>query len=239
MKILVIPDVHLKPEMFDRAAKIMRTGNFDNSLFLGDLVDDWGWENNLQLYEKTFDALEAYMTEFPDALYCYGNHDLSYILGRMESGYSYSCAIYNRERFEKIVKMMEDRLAVVHLIDETVFCHGGIMYDFIDTYLSDLPDKRDTVFAINDLRLALMWDNDSPVWARPQYEPGEAWDGYYQVVGHTPVSKPLRQNKILTLDTFSTNPDGTPIGPWTFIVVDTVTGKAWECSDNGILGKEV
>ena len=50
MKVLVIPDIHLKPWIFDRAI--------------------------------------AYAMDYPDTLWCYGNHDVSYPWGRLETGYS-------------------------------------------------------------------------------------------------------------------------------------------------------
>lgn len=50
MKVLVIPDIHLKPWIFDRAI--------------------------------------AFAKAYPDTLWCYGNHDVSYPWGRLESGYS-------------------------------------------------------------------------------------------------------------------------------------------------------
>jgi len=56
LKILVIPDVHLKPWMFDRAKEIMDIGAAENALCLMDIPDDWGQEYNLGLYEETFDA---------------------------------------------------------------------------------------------------------------------------------------------------------------------------------------
>ena len=52
----------------------------------------------------------------------------------------------------------------------------------------------------------------------------------FQVVGHTPVSEPLQQGNLLTLDTFSTYPDGRPIGDERFVIVDTVDGS-WEYAD--------
>ena len=41
MKVLIIPDVHLKPWIFDQAEDIMRDKGFDRAVFIGDLVDDW------------------------------------------------------------------------------------------------------------------------------------------------------------------------------------------------------
>ena len=40
MKVLVIPDVHLKPWMFFQAAELMRTGAADRVVCLMDIADD-------------------------------------------------------------------------------------------------------------------------------------------------------------------------------------------------------
>ena len=41
MKVIVIPDVHLKPWMFDRASRIMQKGQAELAVCLMDLADDW------------------------------------------------------------------------------------------------------------------------------------------------------------------------------------------------------
>ena len=50
MRVLVIPDIHLKTWIFDRAI--------------------------------------TFAVDYPDTLWCYGNHDVSYPWGRIETGYS-------------------------------------------------------------------------------------------------------------------------------------------------------
>lgn len=42
MKVLVIPDVHLKPWMFEQAAVLMRAKQADRAVCLMDIPDDWG-----------------------------------------------------------------------------------------------------------------------------------------------------------------------------------------------------
>ena len=49
-KAFVIPDIHLKPWIFDRAEEEFPKGEYDKIVCLGDLVDDWGQETNLDLY---------------------------------------------------------------------------------------------------------------------------------------------------------------------------------------------
>ena len=56
MKVLVIPDVHLKPWMFEQAAVLMRAKQADRAVCLMDIPDDWGKEYDIALYGQTFDA---------------------------------------------------------------------------------------------------------------------------------------------------------------------------------------
>ena len=41
MKVLVIPDVHLKPWMFDRASELLESGKAERAVCLMDIADDW------------------------------------------------------------------------------------------------------------------------------------------------------------------------------------------------------
>ena len=88
MKVLVIPDVHLKPWMFRQAADFVRMGKAERAVCLMDIPDDWGREYDIELYEETYDEAIRFATEFPDTAWCYGNHDLSYFWHCPESGYS-------------------------------------------------------------------------------------------------------------------------------------------------------
>lgn len=53
-RVLVIPDVHLKPWIFDMADRIDKN-SYDTIVVLGDLVDDWGKGYVLDAYRQTLD----------------------------------------------------------------------------------------------------------------------------------------------------------------------------------------
>ena len=55
MRVLVIPDIHLKPWMFDKAVEVMNSGVADKAICLMDIPDDWNQEFNIDLYIQTFD----------------------------------------------------------------------------------------------------------------------------------------------------------------------------------------
>ena len=56
MRILVIPDIHLKTWIFDRAEAIMKSGKADRAVCLMDMPDDWGMEFQLDRYNAIFDC---------------------------------------------------------------------------------------------------------------------------------------------------------------------------------------
>lgn len=88
MKVLVIPDIHLKTWIFDRAENILKAGKADMAVCLMDMPDDWDMEFQIERYKETFDRAIAFAAACPDTLWCYGNHDVSYPWGKLETGYS-------------------------------------------------------------------------------------------------------------------------------------------------------
>lgn len=69
MKVLVIPDIHLKPWMFQQAGEIMEKGTVERAVCLMDIPDDWNQEYNLELYNETFDAAIAFARKYPDTFW--------------------------------------------------------------------------------------------------------------------------------------------------------------------------
>lgn len=231
MKILVIPDAHLKPWMFDRAKEIMDTGAAEKALCLMDIPDDWGQEYNLGLYEETFDAAIRFQKAYPDTLWCYGNHDLSYEWLQYESGFSSMAIPVVQKKLSELRRALPDRnqLAYIHRIDDVLFVHGGLTNAFVKYYASDVEyDDADAVVEkINCLGRDEMWDDASPLWLRPQYYYEKMYreSNILQVVGHTPVEEIDRIGNVISCDLFSTYRTGDPIGTQEFLLIDTVT---WE-----------
>lgn len=55
MQILVIPDIHLKPWIFDRAEDILESNKADRAVCLMDIPDNWDLQFQIELYKQTFD----------------------------------------------------------------------------------------------------------------------------------------------------------------------------------------
>lgn len=225
-RIFVIPDVHLKLWMFENAAGYVSEGNYDAVVMLGDLVDDWYQEKNIEMYNDTFDAAISFVKKFPDTFWCYGNHDVSYRWEALESGYSY----YARETVLERSRELEETLppensAFMHRFDNVLFSHAGLTESFVEHYLGGANGDIGTIVGkINQMGEYELWEDDSPIWARPQFGEMRLYQSdLLQVVGHTPVVAPLHEEGLLTLDVFSTYRIGEPIGNEKFVWVDTVT----------------
>lgn len=231
MKVLVVPDIHLKPYIFEQAKEILHAGGAENAVCLMDIPDDWGKEYALEAYRETFDAAISFAKEFPRSLWCYGNHDLCYLWDERESGYSFAAKPVVQEKLMELGRALpaDNPIQYVQRIDNVLFCHGGISRYFVEKYvpLSKYDDVACVVERINMLGHREMWCDDSPIWYRPQYYKGKMYqpETCLQVVGHTPVDQISRFGNVLSCDVFSTYRDGTPIGTRELLLVDTET---WE-----------
>ena len=229
MKVLVIPDVHLKPWMFERASEIMVTENIDKAVCLMDIPDDWGKEYQLDLYEETFDAATLFQQSFPSTLWCYGNHDLSYAWLQSESGFSFHAIETVCNRLSELRSLLPDKsqMKYIHRIDKVLFMHGGLSHAFVEQYAAgaDYEDTDAVIDIINHLGCSEMWDDASPIWLRPQMyiEKMYGQDELLQVVGHTPVEEIQLDRNIISCDVFSTYPGGETFGTQEFLILNTET----------------
>ena len=229
MKVLVIPDVHLKPWMFDSASDILLSKKAERAVCLMDILDDWDQERNLDLYARTYEKALAFAEEFPDTLWCLGNHDLSYLWGQLESGYSVFAQSLAKEKLVELILSLKERsqIAYIHRIDDVLFMHGGLSDRFVKLYTkaSSYNDVDKVIKEINDLGLRQMWQDESPIWLRPQYGDIRMYKPrkLLQVVGHTPVKTLRRKGNVISCDVFSTTMDMLPIGTEEFLIIDTKT----------------
>ena len=229
MKILIIPDVHLKPWMFERASELLKEGHAERAVCLMDIADDWMQQYNIDLYIETYDAAIRFATEHPETLWCYGNHDLSYEWNRKETGYSPIAPWTVCRKLQELRAAIPniEQIAYLHRIDNVLFCHGGLADEFVRKYVpkKEYNDIDKVISHINDLGPDVMWQDLSPIWYRPQYYGGKMYKPrkLLQVVGHTPVEDITRKGNLISCDVFSTNQDREPIGTQEFPIIDTIT----------------
>ena len=231
MKVLVIPDVHLKPYLFTQASSILESGAADQAVCLMDIPDDWGQEHHIERYVETYDAAIAFAKKYPDTLWAYGNHDLCYMWNERESGYSVAAAWTVREKLMELRHALPEgnEIRYIQKIDQVLFCHGGVRDEFVKGTVEaeKYDDVDEVVRTINGFHHDLMWNDISPIWYRPQYSSWKMYgeDQVLQVVGHTPVEAIYRRGNVISCDVFSTYRDGSPIGSREFPIIDT---KTWE-----------
>lgn len=227
MKVIVIPDVHLKPWLFDIAGLFLKSGKADIAVCLMDIPDDWNMQFQTDRYRETLDRAIEFAREYPETLWCYGNHEISYLWGKLETGYSPYAEDIVISKLTELKEVCQSKLTFVHRIDNVLFSHGGLTTDFVRQLDEKLVDKDiDTVIkAVNEASEDMMWNDWSPLWLRPQVIDVDPFrkDIYTQVVGHTPVERVYMQNGMISTDVFSTYPDGRQIGESAMALIDTVT----------------
>ena len=187
------------------------------------------YRNNPVLYLGVLAAAVAaisFAKEFPDTLWCYGNHDLCYLWNERESGYSRAAAYTVRNKLEELKDALpsENQIRYIHRIDDVLFCHGGILQAFVEENVENTSSVDETLAEINAMGPEQLWCSASPIWYRPQdsREPMYGEGSLLQVVGHTPVEKIYRSGNVISCDVFSTYRDGRPIGTQEYPVIDTV-----------------
>ena len=159
MKILGISDAHLK-DLFSPAGKnLEKLGRIESlrpenerdqvgAVFLGDLADDWGQEENLELYERTFDCAINFVKKYQEKYelyFCLRNHDISYVWGRPEPGYSALAQACVTAKLKELRGAFTDksRLAFIHAIDNCLFSHAGLSCGFVQKHANySVMDRR-------------------------------------------------------------------------------------------------
>ena len=233
MKVLVIPDVHLKPWMFDRASELMKEAKAERVVCLMDIADDWRELFNLDLYAQTYDAAIRFAGEYPETLWCYGNHDVCYLWNQRETGYSKIAPWTVCEKLRILRETLPDtrQLAFLHRIDNVIFSHGGLADEYVRRYVPEKnQDDIDTVVdRINGFGYGEMWHDLSPIWYRPQYYEGILYKSkeLLQVIGHTPMEAITRKGNLISCDVFSTDREKKPVGTQEFLVIDTSDWSFW------------
>ena len=205
MKTLAIGDLHTKAQIIDKVEKLI--DNYDAVIFVGDYADDWNtsplmtiaiWRRLKELQEKYGEKVTALI----------GNHDYSYILSfrPYSSGYNATTQmLLSTPENKELLSWLKD-LPVTKELDGVVYSHAGIDI----SWNGSLDDNS-------------LWADNSPLWTRPD---DTDYTDTPQVFGHTP-SKTCYEvaPNIWCIDTFSTYPDGTPVGDGT--VLEITDGKTF------------
>lgn len=237
MKILVMPDAHLKTELVDRIDQLLDEHPDWLCVSLGDWADDWG--RPVREYKKFYERFTAFLKKHAERIECcWGNHDYAYY------GNDFSCSGFSssaRPIVESFYRKLEEdfelfparpRLLVEH--DGTVFSHAGLSRGTLDQYLvhaHQYPYLSFYDWVEHRLRniASLLTEQESPLWHRPSsnYQQNTFNPQILQVVGHTPVLTitHTKDDNVLYTDTWSTDANRQPLGDKSLVVIDTVLKK--------------
>ncbi len=201
-KILAVGDIHTKGWIVDEVEKIAH--KYDTVVFCGDYADDWG-KDGLESIE-TWHKLYMLQQNHPNVKPVLGNHDFIYVnkTPTLQSGYNPVTQLAINSPANKYLKDWLLSLPIVLEEDGITFSHAGIAEGWNQT-----------------LEMEDLWQDHSPLWARPQWA---RYEKIKQVFGHSPTTTCTEVHPgIWCIDTFSTYPDGHPIGDQT--VLEIKNGK--------------
>jgi hypothetical protein len=219
-KILVIPDLHLKTRVLDQAEKILTGDPNLKAVLLGDYLDDF--YATQPDYDEFITRLLKFKADFPESVFLWGNHEIAYVLRRPVTG--------DTRWGENVVTIVkkEIRPKIAHNEGKVIFSHAGIFNEWLGAQgISSDEDPEAIVELINKMPCEEFWQDNSPIWARPQHENyhiAGRWLDYKQVVGHTPMQKITDDGNVVSADVFSTN-WGKKHGEEKFIIINTETGE--------------
>ena len=252
LKILVIPDVHLKPYMFDRAEKILKSGQAHYAVCLGDYVDEWDCGNKLDMYYETFERMKKFKAEFPDTVFLIGNHDFAYLYPEFGcSGHSKMAEPIVQGQLNSLRWLCGDHKVMLRL-GKVIFSHAGLTESFVNENYAKAREQFANPklkfgfhhsgefidYVINDINICLnsehghkvLWNENSPLWARPQHTAEPLFnEDYIQVIGHTPTKEIEQVDNYISTDAFSLYNfyPYPPFGEEKFIIVNCADGT-WE-----------
>lgn len=239
MKVIVIPDVHLKSSIIYECMELLLSKRVAQRIVcLMDLADDFGRYLDRDAYQETYDAAIELAERFPDTLFCIGNHDFSYLYDLPASGFSTAAVSCVKLSLIKLMNV-SNNVRICHRVDNIIFSHAGIKESWVKKHIDlDETDSTDDVLNfINNLPEMAFWADDSPIWYRPQLSNNPKMfkedEGYIHVVGHTRVPRIKKEGSVISTDVFSTKKDGTfpDNSIREYLVIDSITGD-FECIES-------
>lgn len=205
-KVLAIGDIHAKSWILYEVAELIDL--YDKVVFLGDFADDWGASPTDSI--ATWRLVKQMMRS--DKVYSViSNHCFAYIhpeIAGRSSGWSPATFALINSPENRDLKDWLLSLPVTIELDGVTFSHAGVTNEW---------NGDESVYGL--------WNDTSPIWARPKEFGGNiTYKKIPQVIGHNPSKKIWNPApNIWCIDVFSTTPDGKNIGDQT--VLEIINGR--------------
>ena len=217
-KLLIIPDIHTHYGKVERIiSKYSKTHKF---IFMGDYFDQFG--DTPEINASTAHWLKTTMTEHPDWVYLYGNHDMIY-----HPHFSCMCSGFSSQKKIAINQEMTiedwDKLKYFYHENGYWFSHAGLTKYWFQHPMSEKINEQTVQRIVDDAVSKLKSGNESnAVWAAGFSRGGsnvvgsltwldwrdmELIPDMKQVVGHSPIKKintiadDIMQSSITNVDT--------------------------------------
>lgn len=209
-RILAVGDIHTKAWIFDLVEQVV--DNYDTVVFCGDYADNWNTLPTESL--ATWRRLKKFIKDHPHARAVCGNHDYAYlhpsIAGHSSGWNAVTYALINSPENRKLKEFLYT-LPITIEIDGVTFSHAGI------------TDRWDGLLSVESI-----WNDVSPIWARPPAWGGQArYKQIKQVIGHNPSESIWNPQKdIWCIDTFSETSKNKPIGDHS--VLEIIDGETFK-----------
>lgn len=206
MKILAVGDIHTKQWMLYEIAEIIDL--YDAVVFCGDYADNW---NTSPTQSIATWRLMKNLTQQPNVYAVIGNHDYAYvhpeIAGRSSGWHPVTFTLLNTPE-KKSLKDWLLSLPITLELDGVTFSHAGVTNEW---------DGDESVYSL--------WNDVSPIWARPPKFGGNVtYKNIPQVFGHNPSETCYEiEPNVWCIDTFSEHQDNSPIGDQTLLEI--IDGK--------------
>lgn len=210
-KILAVGDIHTKSWIIEDVEKLV--DEYDHIVFCGDYADNWNTRGTDTM--ATWRCLKTFMTDYPDKVHAViGNHDYAYIhtevAGRSSGFDQITYALINSPENKKLKRWLLS-LPPVFALDGITFSHAGVTEEWS-----------------GDTDVKGLWNDTSPIWARPSYMGGNiTYKNTPQVLGHNPHETVTEiVTNVWCIDTFSEFQNNKPIGDQT--VLEIIDGKKFK-----------
>jgi hypothetical protein len=207
-KILAVGDVHAKQWMIYEIAELVDL--YDKIIFVGDYSDNFNTAPTHSL--ATWRLIRQLMQSEPDKVHAViGNHDYAYIrpeiAGRSSGWNPVTFTLLNTPEKKPLKEWLLSLPYKIEL-DGVTFSHAGITNEW---------DGDDSVYGL--------WNDTSPIWARPPQLGGNStYKNTPQVIGHNPSKEIWNpEPHVWCIDTFSEDQNNKPIGDQT--VLEIIDGK--------------
>lgn len=199
MKNIAIGDLHGK-----NVWKQIDPTQYDNIVFIGDYLDSFIVSDN-DMMNNLADIIEFAKT-YSNVTLLIGNHEIHYLVDNLNyAGYRASIA----SQAKSLLKSNMELFSFAKLIDNTLLTHAGLTdtwynkhaYEIENTTGDDLIEKLNNIYytkfydvLLTKSKLRGGISTGSILWADLDELIQNPFNGYNQIVGHTPVDEILNYN---------------------------------------------